>query len=142
MTLGQDLDPGLRELRAEAESRMTQTWRVGTLANTGTDPDTLEPAATFTPVYTGVGRLKSIAATAVSERTPADQAVAVQTLQLHLPSGTTGITPDMRAVCTACPEDAGLVGRVVRIMGRPTAGQTTAARFSVEETGEEIPEGS
>lgn len=141
MALAYDIGQTLPFLRAEAEGRMTQTWRIGTLTE-GSDPDTFDVAAEFDVVYDGPGRLKSVAATSVSEAEPGAQFVAVQTLELHLPVGTEGIDVDMRALCTACPEDAAQIGRVVRIKGRPTTGQVTAARFTVEATGEQIVEGS
>lgn len=127
--------------RRQAESRMTQTWRVGELVES-TDPITFDPIQSFVAVYDGPGRLKSVQATSVSDREVGGQPVAMQVFELHLPSGTTGITPDMRAICDDSPEDASLVGRVVRVKGFPAAGQTTAARFSVEESGEVIEEGS
>jgi len=121
--------------RVQAEARMTQAWQVGTLTES-TDED-FNTVQTLSAVYTGMGRLKS------STSTPAMEAVggqfpAVQALELHLPSGTTGILKDMRAVCTACPEDAALVGRVVRISGLPASGQTTAERFPVESVNEVV----
>lgn len=140
MTLAYDIGQALPFLRAEAEGRMTQTWRIGVLTE-DSDED-FDVVSEFDVVYDGPGRLKSVAATAVSEAEPGAQFVAVQTLELHLPAGTEGIEVDMRALCTACPEDAAQVGRVVRIKGRPTTGQVTAARFTVEATGEQIVEES
>lgn len=131
--------------RQFANSRMTETVRVGTLTET-TDPDTLDPVQVFEPVY-GEGatapnaRMKFVTQT-IAERDAASQLVAVQTSEVHLPSGTLGITTDMRVIVDASTADAGLVGRVFRIKGFPHAGQTTAARFAVEETGEQIQEES
>jgi hypothetical protein len=86
--------------------------------------------------------LKSVQATSVSEREPASQPIAVSVLELHLPAGTTGVEVDMRAICDACPEDPGMVGKVVRIKGPGTRGQVTSFRVPVEESGEVIVEGS
>lgn len=126
--------------RAQAESRMTQTWQVGFL-DEDTDPVTFEVIQLFDAVYTGPGRYRSQTWT-TSEPMPGKQPVSVQSEELHLPAGTSGITVDMRAVCTACPEDASLVGKVLRIKGRPSQGQVTAARFPVEDIDERIEVGS
>lgn len=121
---------------------MTETWRVGTLeVAEEPDPVSLDPITVFTDVYDGPGRFKA-PRTEVSERDAGGQIIASISAELHLPSGTTGIEIDMFAICDASPDDPSLVGRVVRIKGPGTAGQTTAARFTVEETGETIPEGS
>lgn len=141
MSLQYDINQTLPFLRSEAAARMTQTWRIGDLVE-DSDPVTFDPIQVLDEVYEGPGRLKSVQATSVGEPVAGGQILAVQTLELHLPVGTTGITPDMRAVCVACPEDAGMVGKVVRIKGQPTTGQVTAARFSCEESGEVIEEGS
>lgn len=128
--------------RAHALARMTETVRIGTLT-TEDEPDreTLDPIVTFDWVYTGPARMKFITQT-LSERDAAGQPIAIQSLELHVPSQTVGIVTDMYAVIDASTADTSLVGRVFRIKGLPQAGQTTAARFPVEETGETIPEES
>lgn len=115
---------------------MTQTWRIGRV--TESTDEFLDPVQVFSVVYEGRGRLKSVQATTVREGAPASQLESAQVLELHLPVGTAGVEIDMRAVCVACPEDPSLVGRVVRVKGAPSAGQVTAARFSVVESGERI----
>lgn len=141
MTLAYDIAQALPFFRSEATARMTQTWRIGYLIES-TDPITFDPIQILDEVYEGPGRLKSVQATSVSEPVVAGQVLAVHTLELHLPVGTTGIIVDMRAVCVACPEDQAMVGRVVRIKGQPTVGQVTAARFPCEESNEVIEVGS
>lgn len=118
---------------------MTQTWRIGTLVE-DTDPVTFDTIQTIDPVYDGIGRFK--AGGSVSEPTPGGQPIAQQSAELHVPSGTTGIEVDMVAVCDAAPDDPSLVGRVVRIKGRPAAGQTTSQRHPVGDEGLVISEGS
>lgn len=143
MTLAYDIAQVLPFLRSEASARMTQTWRIGYLIES-TDPVTFDPIQVLDEVYEGPGRLKSVQATSVSEPVVAGQILAVQTLELHLPIGTTGIVADMRAVCVGSPpkEDPTMVGKVVRIKGQPTVGQVTAARFPVDESNEVIEVGS
>lgn len=126
--------------RAQAESRMTQTWEIGTLMES-TDPVTFDVTHVLDVVYDGPGRYRSQTWT-TSEPMPGKQLVSVQSEELHLPAGTSGITVDMRAVCTACPEDASLVGKVLRVKGRPSQGQVTSARFPVEDIDEWIEVGS
>jgi hypothetical protein len=124
--------------RRQAEARMTETVRIGRLEE-GTDPVTLDPIQTLDVVYDGKGRIKFPSMNEV-EVDAGGQLVVKQDLELHLPSGTVGVTPDMRAVVDASTADPALVGRVFRVKGRPAAGQTTAARFPLEETGETITE--
>ena len=139
MTLQNDISQMLPFLRSEANARMTQTWRIGTLVE-AEDPATFDTIQTIEAVYTGIARFK--AGTGASEPSPGGQPIAQQSAELHLPSGTPGIDVDMVAVCDACPEDASLVGRVVRIKGRPAAGQTTSNRYPVSDEGLVIVEGS
>jgi hypothetical protein len=122
--------------RAQAEARMTETVRIGWL-DEGTDPVTLDPIQTLDVVYDGRARVKFPSMNEV-EVDAGGQLIVKQDAELHLPSGTTGVTPDMRAVVDASTADAALVGRVFRVKGRPTAGQTTASRYACEETGETI----
>jgi hypothetical protein len=138
--LGDDIAAALPNLRAHAVSRMSETVRLGTLTE-DVDEDTLESFNIFDTVYEGVGRLRFPQAPN-GEVDVAGQLVVLQGAVLSLPSGTTGITPDMRAVVDASTADVSLVGRVFRIQGFAAAGQTTATRFAVEESGEQIPEES
>lgn len=125
--------------RKMAEGRMTETVRVGVLTE-GTD-DNLDPHNTFDVEYTGMARVSWNTYT-VQQTTPGDQVVALTTPILSLPSGTLGITVDMRAVVDASTADTSLVGRTFRIKGLPQSGQTTALRFPLEESGEVIEEAS
>lgn len=139
--LAYDIAAALPFLRAEAEGRMTQTWRIGTLAEF-TDEDTYEVVQDLDVVYEGPGRLKSVQATSVAEPVVGAQVLAVRALELHVPVDVAGIETDMRAVCVECPEDPTLVGVVVRVKGYPTGGQVTAARIPVEAANEAIEVGS
>lgn len=128
--------------RTHASARMTETVRVGRIVTEDQpDPATLDPIVTFVEVYNGAARIKFVTQT-LSERDAAGQPIAIQSLELHVPSQTIGIVADMYAIVDASTADASLVGRTFRIKGLPQAGQTTAARYPVEETGETISEGS
>jgi hypothetical protein len=126
--------------RNMANARMTETVRVGILTE-GVDEDTLDPITTFTPEYEGPARVSWKTYT-VQQATPGDQPAALSTPILSLPSGTLGVTVDMRVVVDASTADAAMVGRTFRIKGLPQSGQTTALRFPLEEAGEVIEETS
>lgn len=126
--------------RNVAEARMTETWRIGTITET-TEPDTYDVVQVLDAVYDGPARYKP-EGTVPQVREAAGRLVTEQGPELHLPAGTSGVEIDMVAVCDACPDDASMVGMVVRIAGRPSRGQVTAARFKVTLTGEQLAEGS
>jgi hypothetical protein len=138
--LGDDIAAELPHLRAEAESRMTETVRVGVLTE-DTDPDTLDVVKILTPVYEGKARIR-FPQNPSGEVDAAGQLIVKQDSILSLPWGTPGVVPDMRAVIDASTQDGSLAGRVFRVKGFAAAGQTTATRFTVEETGEVIQEES
>lgn len=118
--------------RRMAVSRMTETVKVA-------EARSYDPLTLATAVYDGPARVKF--GSSVGESNPAGQLVAIDAAELHLPSGTSGVEADMFAVVEASSADSALVGRVFRIKGRGVAGQTTAARYAVEDSGLEL-EGS
>jgi hypothetical protein len=137
--LGHDIAAALPDLRRQAESRMTEVGRV-ILGHPTVDPDTLEDFFEIDEtVYDGIGRIR-FPQVPNAEVDAAGQIALKQDAILSLPWGTSGITPDMRYICDDSTDDATLAGRVFRIKGFAVAGQTTATRFTVEETGEVIPE--
>jgi hypothetical protein len=123
-----------------ANARMTETVRVGILTE-DVDPETLDPINTLDVEYDGPARVSWKTYT-VQQTTPGDQPAALSTPILSLPSGTLGVTVDMRVVVDASTADAAMVGRTFRIKGLPQSGQTTALRFPLEEAGEVIEETS
>lgn len=139
--LGDVLAAALPGLRAEAESRMTEMVRIGDLVESE-DLDTLEVVRTLAPVvYDGKARIR-FPQNPNAEVDAGGQLVVKQDGVLSLPAETGGIVPDMRVVFDAFTADATLAGRVLRIKGFAVSGQTTATRFTVEETGEQIEEES
>lgn len=124
--------------RAVANARMTETVRIGTLTITTVDLDVVQD---FDVAYTGPARL-SWSTYTVAQPEAAGQPVALSAPVLSIPSGTPGVTVDMRAVVDDSTADEGLIGRVFRIKALPQSGQTTAARYPVEESGETLEEGS
>ena len=130
MTLWDDLRLYLPDLRAAAESRMTETVQIGPEVDSGVG---METVWTVVPVYEGPARfiLRSMAS---SDMVGADQPFDRQSPELHLPHGTQGVLVDHVAVIVGSTDDESLIGRRFRIAGLPQAGQTTAARYPVVES--------
>ena len=131
MTLGSDLDAGLIELRAAAESRMTDTVSAG-LYRDGTDPVTGDPTRVLvTSRYSGPGRVR-YGSREVSNSTTVSMPVGVQEPYLSVPFGSARIMvgDDVQVTASADPI---LVGRVFRVAGHPVAGAVTAYRYPLEE---------
>jgi hypothetical protein len=117
--------------RRQADSRMKEEVTAYTVT-TVVDPVTFEDVDTTVDVYTGVARVK-YPTLIVREHEQGTQAAAVQALEVHFPSGTTGIAKDVLIRVDASTADAGLVGRIYRARGLGAAGQTTALRVPVAE---------
>lgn len=117
--------------RRMAESRMTETVKVGVVAMS-THPVTGDPVETWTSTsYDGPGQIVYRTET-VSDRAVPGQPAAVQTPVLKLPSGTVVHRgEDVRV--TASTVDAPLVGARFVIDGQAQKGQTTAARYPLRE---------
>lgn len=133
MSLGWDVAAALPYLRSQAESRMTETFRIFEVTGTTTDPDSdLQVVDVETDRYTGPGRLV-FRSSVVSDADVGSQLVAVQGARVDLPVSVSGVGTDMVAVVTGSSADPSLVGRRFRVEGMPAAGQTTAHRYSVVE---------
>lgn len=117
--------------RAQAEARMTETFVFFTESTT-VDDDTLETVTVESVLWTGVGRWK-LSDTIGSESDPGGQFAVVGRREVHVPVGAVEALPGTLVRCTASTADDGLVGRVVRVSDRHTAGQVTAWRYPVEE---------
>jgi len=130
--IGDDIAAALPDLRAQAESLMTETVQVGTFAD-GTDAN-LNAILTLTAEhYTGMGQIK-FPSLAVSDRVAASQQAASVSAVLKVPVGSgADIRPGDRVLVTASTSDESLVGRSFRIGAWPAAGQVTAHRYPIEE---------
>lgn len=134
MSLGADVAAALPALRAQAESRMTETISVGLLVD-GTDPETGDPTQTVeAPVYGGPGRIRWASST-VSDMEGAGEQVAVQRPVLSVPVGSPRLFDGMGVSVTGSTADGLLVGRVFTVQGGPVSGQVTATRYLLEEAG-------
>lgn len=135
MTLHDDVYGALPELRAAAESRMTDTCEVGYEAPgevLNEDTGLYEP--TFTAVYTGRCRFKP-SSTAAGEIDAAGQLLVEQDNELHLPiEASAAVQRDMQVRITGSLTDPGLAGTRARIKSPAVGSYMTARRFSVEVT--------
>ena len=136
MSLGSDLAAALPGLRAEANSRMTESITVGTFED-GTDSETFEP--TRTPVitrYEGLGRIRYASLTTSASATGSDQIgqpVVVQSPYLSIPHGSPRLYEGDEVVVVASTADALLSDRRFQVAGNATIGQTTAHRYPLTE---------
>lgn len=131
MTLGSDTAAALVTLRAEAESRMTDTVEAG-LYRDGTDPTTGDPTRTLIlERYAGLGRIR-YGSREVSNSNTVSMPVGVQEPYLSVPFGSARIMVGDEVQVTASADPI-LVGRAFRIAGAPIAGAVTAYRYPLEE---------
>ena len=132
MSLGDDIAAALPALRAEAESRMTDTWRITRPGEPVWDEETGKYTTPDVTVYNGPGRLK-FASAVVSDVEAGGQLIAAQRPRLDLPVSTSGgVRVGDTAVLTASRNDAASVGLRVTIEGVFFQTDATARRFPVE----------
>lgn len=131
--LGQDIATALPGLRAEAESRMSETVLVGKFTD-GTDPDTGDPTQVIdVERYTGIARIRW-ASRDVSSSDGSSTPVGTQEPYLSVPFGTGRFWADDEVLVTASPDPL-LIGRHFRIQGAAVAGQVTAYRYPLIDLG-------
>lgn len=123
------LTGGLSMGRRVARARMTDMVQVTTtdLQDTGG----LNPERVTVTHYAGPARVK-FSSQVASDTEVAGQFPVVQSVELHLPSGTV-VPPKADVLVTASRSDPALVGRRFTVTGMPQAGQTTASRYPVKE---------
>lgn len=131
MTLGYDIARALPELRAAAESRMTETVTVG-LYTVTTYPGTGDPTRTLTTErYSGVGRVRYAERSVLN--TGQASPVAVMEPVLSIPFGSPACFDGDEVEVSASTDDPVLVGRRFKVQGLARAGQTTAHRYLLQE---------
>ncbi|WP_460801482.1 DUF6093 family protein [Microbacterium sp. GXF6406] len=118
--------------RRAAEMRMTDTVDVFSRVESE-DPVTLKTTFVETKILTSIARLSIGTGSASSAREQGGQIAVVTRRELHLPVAVQNLDIGLYARVTASASDTNLVGRTVRIVARPAAGQTTAHRYDVEE---------
>jgi hypothetical protein len=132
MNLGRDIAGALPALRAQAESRMTDTVRITRPGAPVFDTTTGTYTQTDTVVYSGPARLK-LSSTVVSSIEAGGQILAGQSPRLDLPVSTSGgVQVDDSVVVTASVNDPASVGLRLNIEGVFFQTDATARRFPVE----------
>lgn len=133
MTLGGDIASALPGLRAEAESRMSETVQVGRFTD-GTDPVTGDPTRVLEAArYEGKARIRW-GSREVSNSDAVSSPVGSQEPYLSVPFGTGRFWADDEVLVTGS-SDPLLVGRQFRVQGAAVAGQVTAYRYPLTELG-------
>lgn len=131
MMLGHDIDAALPLLRAEAESRMSETVVVGKFTD-GTDPATFDPIRVLEQErYTGMGRIRWNSRE-VSNSQATGSPVAMQEPYLSVPFSTARFFTDDEVECTGSPDPL-LVGRRFKVSGAAGGGQVSAYKYPLEE---------
>lgn len=132
MSLGYDIAQALPGLRAEAESRMSETVTVGRFELVR-PPGSLETVLTLVETYyTGIARLKFPYASTATKN-PVGQQMAETNIVLSVPASTAQMPTGAGVRVDGSSADETLVGRMLRVDGPAQAGQTTAHRYPVVE---------
>ena len=131
MSLGADIAAALPGLRAEAESRMTETVTVGSFRDE-TDDSGAPVRVLVEERYTGRGRVRW-ASREVSNATGPGGPVTVQEPYLSIPFGSPRLFDRDEVLVSGSSADPVLVGRRFNIQGDAQAGQTTAHRYPLTE---------
>lgn len=132
MTLNDAIAAELPFLRAQAESRMVDTWTIG--ADLGYELIDGVEVQQVTPLFTTKARLRErgnvVQETQVGERT------AIETRrELHIPWNSPAAPVNAVAQCTEvdATSDPTLLGTIVRLSGPAPGSQQTARRLQVVE---------
>ena len=119
MTFGDDIAAVLPELRAHAESIMTDTIRLEHVTGTEPEPDpvTLETVYIYETVYEGKGRVQRSGQLSPHESVAGEVEFGVNALMVQLPLSASGIKKGDRVTVVAVgsvsdPDMAGLVATV------------------------------
>jgi hypothetical protein len=132
MNLGYDIAGALPEFQSQARSRFTETFTFFTAAE-GIDPVTLRPTYVETILAANIaGRIK-FSNTQGNDVESGGQFPVVGRREVHVAVGSVSASPGVFVRVTASTADAGLVGRVLRVVDRSAGGQVSAWRYPVEE---------
>lgn len=133
MSIGDDIAAALPGLRAEAESRMTETVTVG-LFRDETDDSGAPVRVLVEERYTGVGRVRWASRGVTNANGPA-MPVTVQEPYLSIPHGSARLFDRDEVHVIDSTSDPILVGRKFAIQGGAIAGQVSAHRYPLTELG-------
>lgn len=132
VNLGADTTAELVGLRAQAESRMTETVQFYTSKETDGGPPNYDPVTVKTVIGETKARVRFQRRIGIDTET-AGQMIAVRSLEVHVPVGSIDVGPSVTVEVLASTIDPGLVGRKYRTVAAPEMGTVTAWRYSVEE---------
>ena len=104
MSLGESVASVLPDLRAHAESLMTDTIRLESVTGETEDPTTLETVYTYETVYEGPGRWQR-PDTQASETVAGEVEYGVNRVTVQLPISVTVAARGQRATCVESPTD-------------------------------------
>ena len=130
MSLGYDIAQALPGLRAEAESRMTDSCAVTRPGPPVWNEATGEYTSTVVSVYSGKCRVKS-PSMAGRDVDAGSRLVVVSQTEVHLPLSAVGVRAGDVVKVTACPTRPDQVGREFVLDAPFDGSQTTALRFRV-----------
>ena len=128
------VDSVLAAGRRAAESRMLDTWAIGTLS-TEYDEDAGAEVRTVSPLFTTPGRLTDRGTTVARDTQVGERTAIETTRELHIPYDSPAAPANAVAECTAvhATSDPTLLGTIVRLAGPSPASQKTARRLEVVE---------
>lgn len=118
-------------LRARAESLMIDTAEIKRQTGETTNPTTGVVTPTYSPVYSGPARFKA-PSTGARDATAGGHTFTVTAPEVHVPVGSCQPQPGDIVTCLTSKYDAGLVGRVHRVVAPPHGSMTTAYRIPLE----------
>jgi len=135
MTFGADIAAALPELRAHAESLMTDTVRLERVTGSTPDPVTLEMVDTYETVYEGEGRVQRSGQLSPHESVAGEVEFGVNALMVQLPLSASGIKKNDRVTVVAVDpvSDPDLLGLVATVRANLTKTHATKRTLVCEE---------
>jgi len=132
VTFGADIAAALPELRAHAESLMTDTIRLETVTGSARDPVTLEMVDTYATVYEGPGRWQR-PDTVAAESVAGEVEFGLNRVTVQLPISVTVAARGQRASVVASQTDPALPGARATVQAVPNKTHATMRRLLCEE---------
>ena len=136
MSLGDDIAAALPELRAHAESLMTDWVLVERATGTQSmDPDTLEMVDDYATVHEGKGRVQRSGQLSPHESVAGEIEFGINALMVQLPLSASGIKKGDRVTVTAVGtvSDPDMVGLVATVQANLTKTHATKRTLVCEE---------
>jgi len=135
VSLGDGIAAALPELRAHAESLMTDTIRLERVTGMHDDPDTLETVTDYETVYEGRGRVQRSGQLSPHEAVAGEVEFGVNALMVQLPLSASGIRKNDRVTVVAVDpvSDPDLLGLVATVRANLTKTHATKRTLVCEE---------